>query len=163
MHLICNCHDPNLGSSDIQRGPKPFPEAQEFELPEIVAGATSPTDRASLVPTVNRSSSYLTHGPCQPRPHREPQLKTTIVFLPPRRSRSHQPRRNRSPGEAVRAVRSFDVRARDVHAPPPEIVSIAIRRRRSAASAPPSSAITAGINSGKTPPPSSVAAGDRHQ
>ncbi|KAF2540644.1 hypothetical protein F2Q68_00031092 [Brassica cretica] len=40
----------------FKEGPKSFQEAQEFELPEIVAGATSPTDRASLVPTVNRSS-----------------------------------------------------------------------------------------------------------
>ncbi|KAF3604658.1 hypothetical protein F2Q69_00035581 [Brassica cretica] len=86
-----------------------FKEAQKFELPEIVAGATSPTDRASLVPTVNRSSS-----------------------------RNHRPRHNRSPDEAVRAVRNFDVRARVVHAPSPGIVSVAV---------------AAGRNSGKPPSP----------
>ncbi|KAF3534358.1 hypothetical protein DY000_02039884 [Brassica cretica] len=43
---------------------KPYPPTtpqsesgrSQFELPEIFAGATSPTNRASLVPTVNRSS-----------------------------------------------------------------------------------------------------------
>ncbi|KAF2617820.1 hypothetical protein F2Q68_00038787 [Brassica cretica] len=57
----------------------------------------------------------------------------TIVFLSSRRSRRHRPRRNQSSDKAVRASRSYADCARDVHTPPPEIVSAAVRR-----SAPPS-------------------------
>ncbi|KAF8105766.1 hypothetical protein N665_0156s0020 [Sinapis alba] len=47
------------------------------------------------------------------------------MFLSSRRSRSHQPRRNRSSDEPARASGSFAEHARALHAPPPEIVSAA--------------------------------------
>ncbi|KAG5384582.1 hypothetical protein IGI04_036052, partial [Brassica rapa subsp. trilocularis] len=42
------CHDPNPGPSDIQRSPKPFPEAQVRKSPELVAGATVRRDHVQL-------------------------------------------------------------------------------------------------------------------
>ncbi|KAF3520683.1 hypothetical protein DY000_02061570 [Brassica cretica] len=88
-----------------------------------------------------------------------------MMFLSSRRSRRHQPHRNRSSDEAVRAPSSFDVHERVVHARgPPEIVSAGaplpattiIRRCRP----PLSFAVAAGEHSGKPLPPSAVTAGD---
>ncbi|WZY80421.1 hypothetical protein YC2023_026805 [Brassica napus] len=106
----------------------------------------------------------------QARHHHQPQLRiagnrrllsfvfvrsTIIVFLSSRRSRRHRPRRNRSSDEAVRASKSYADCARFFHAPPPDIAS----------AVPPgiASAVAADKLSGKTPPPSAVAAGDRHR
>ncbi|CDY43185.1 BnaA07g07690D [Brassica napus] len=72
---------------------------------------------------------------------------TIIVFLSSGRSRRHRPRRNRSSDEAVRAFRSYNDLARGLDAPPPDIAS----------------AVAVGQLSGKTPPPSAVAAGDRYR
>ncbi|CAN6982500.1 unnamed protein product, partial [Brassica oleracea var. botrytis] len=51
--------------------------------------------------------SHRTPGRHQARHHHQPQLEAIIVFLSSRRSRRHQPRRDRSLDEAVRAPRRF--------------------------------------------------------
>uniref|UniRef100_A0A0D3A8S3 Uncharacterized protein n=1 Tax=Brassica oleracea var. oleracea TaxID=109376 RepID=A0A0D3A8S3_BRAOL len=102
----------SLGDSPVAH-PSLFP-LSEFELPEIVAGATSPTDRASLVPTVNRSS---------------------------RQSRRHQPRRNRSPGEAAIGARAKPLE-------PPEVSPLRGRETHA-----PSQSAGAAVHSGHSPPP----------
>ncbi|CAN7085016.1 unnamed protein product, partial [Brassica oleracea var. botrytis] len=63
--------------------------------PRVLAGATARQDVIKLVITINRSSSESRAS------------KAIIVFLSSRRSRRHQPRRDRSLEEAVRAPRRF--------------------------------------------------------
>ncbi|KAG5407924.1 hypothetical protein IGI04_014043 [Brassica rapa subsp. trilocularis] len=77
---------------------------------------------------------------------------TTIVILSSRRSRSHQPRRNRSPNEAARAFGSF-ASAPELHAQLPEIVAAALTAvlRCRTAAMPPSTAVLRRLS-----PPSSA-------
>ncbi|KAF3530582.1 hypothetical protein DY000_02040165 [Brassica cretica] len=112
-----------------------FKEAQKFELPEIVAGATSPTDRASLVPTVNRSSRPPS---CSSR--RDEAVTTDHATIGVRT-------KPYAPSEVSTSARVSSTHRRRESFPPPSPGIV-------------SAAVAAGRNSGKPPSPSAVAAGD---